>query len=91
MTFSSVVLSFLCQCNEAFTAFFVLEMVFKLGLLGPYAYFTDYYNIFDFTVTWLGLFEITFQVRRYLSWSSIHPPMVLTDTHASQDHEWTCG
>lgn len=38
-------------------------MVFKVALMGPYAYFTDYYNIYDFAITWLGLIEITTEVN----------------------------
>lgn len=37
-------------------------MVLKLGLFGPFGYFSDGYNVFDFTITWLGLIEITMQV-----------------------------
>eukprot|EP00903_Cladosiphon_okamuranus_P008160 g7859.t1 len=48
--------------NEAFTSLFVVEMAIKMGLLGPVGYFNDGYNIFDFTITLLGLIEITIQV-----------------------------
>lgn len=50
------------QFNEAFTGLFVVEMVIKLGVLGPHTYFTDGYNVFDFAITWLGLVEIAIQV-----------------------------
>lgn len=53
------------QLNEAFTALFVVEMVIKLGLLGPHTYLRDGYNVFDFAITWLGLVEITVQVGQF--------------------------
>lgn len=56
-----VVLSFV-QFNEAFTSLFVVEMTIKIGLLGPVGYFSDGFNIFDFTITLLGLVEITIKV-----------------------------
>lgn len=51
------------QLNKAFTVFFVLEMTIKLSLLGPVAYFMDGGNLFDFSITCLGLIEITVKVR----------------------------
>ncbi|CAM9215633.1 unnamed protein product, partial [Hapterophycus canaliculatus] len=53
----------LSEFNKAFTSLFVVEMTFKLGLFGPVGYFSDGYNTFDFAITWLGLVEITIQVR----------------------------
>lgn len=50
------------QFNEAFTSLFVVEMTIKIGLLGPVGYFSDGFNIFDFTITLLGLVEITIKV-----------------------------
>lgn len=50
------------QFNEAFTSLFVVEMAIKIGLLGPVGFFSDGYNIFDFTITSLGLIEITIKV-----------------------------
>ncbi|CAM9804675.1 unnamed protein product, partial [Choristocarpus tenellus] len=52
------------QINVGFTTVFVGEITVKLCLLGPLQYFMDPYNLFDFVVTWLGIIEITVQVRR---------------------------
>lgn len=51
------------QFNEAFTSLFVVEMAIKMGLLGPVGYFSDGFNVFDFTITLLGLIEITIKVE----------------------------
>lgn len=50
------------QLHKAFTTIFTIEMVFKLGMLGPVGYFRDGYNVFDFIITLLGLLEITIHV-----------------------------
>lgn len=64
------------QLNETFTALFFLEMLIKLGLLGPHAYMRDGYNVFDFVVTWLGLIEITVQVGQ----SRLYRDTILVNT-----------
>ncbi len=45
-------------CNFAFTVYFVLEMVIKLMGLGPRAYVSDNFNIFDAVVTLLGVLDM---------------------------------
>eukprot|EP00752_Nemacystus_decipiens_P004767 g4338.t2 len=53
--------------NEAFTSLFVVELAIKVGLLGPVGYFSDGFNVFDFTITVLGLIEITIKAGGFIS------------------------
>lgn len=48
--------------NVVLTAVFVMEMLLKLGLMGPIGYFRDGYNVFDFIITCLGLLEMIVKV-----------------------------
>lgn len=45
-------------CNDAFTMYFVLEMVLKITGLGPHLYVSDNFNIFDAIVTIAGVIEM---------------------------------
>lgn len=46
------------RCNIVFTLVFLVEMVLKLMGIGPYRYFLDAFNIFDFVVVMISMGEL---------------------------------
>ena len=45
-------------CNYIFTVYFLAEMLIKVTGLGPHAYISDNFNIFDAVVTIVGVIEM---------------------------------
>ena len=45
-------------CNYIFTVYFLVEMIIKVTGLGPHAYVSDNFNIFDAIVTIVGVIEM---------------------------------
>jgi hypothetical protein len=54
-------------CNYIFTVYFLIEMTVKVTGLGPHAYVSDNFNIFDAIVTTTGVIEMAIALAPNIS------------------------